>query len=391
MPLNPVAALGLLGRQAPRGLLAPVPAPPAPAQPRPRDRVSGWRILDRVLGGQTVTEGLDAERARLQAEADRPLMDAQRSQILASITDPRERALFLASPDDWAKNVGQQFAPQVIAPGAGQAIGGRLALEMPRTVESGDEVLRVGTQGVEPIYTRTAPSIAETTARLAATRPLELSPGARAIDPATGTEIARGADRVFSAADAAQLFTEDGRLLAQNARDAGPIDPADAERTRRALESQRQQISSVRNAIGRARDQIGFWTTGPLAGLSNIGGTPAADLAATLDTIEANLSFQALNEMRANSPTGGALGSITERELQLLGATVASLRQSQSPDQLRQNLQTIERTLADIERRSTANAAGGGGGVRSVQTPAEAQALPPGTRYRTPDGREFIR
>lgn len=30
-------------------------------------------------------------------------------------------------------------------------------------------------------------------------------------------------------------------------------------------------------------------------------------------------------------------------------------------------------------------------GVRSVQTPAEAQALPLGTRYRTPDGREYVR
>lgn len=158
----------------------------------------------------------------------------------------------------------------------------------------------------------------------------------------------------FSLSGGQTRFDADGNPIAQ----VTPMgDPADAARQARAMESQAQQIGSVRNAIGRANDQIGFWTTGPLSGLAAIGGTPAADLAATLDTIEANLSFQALNEMRANSPTGGALGSITERELQLLGSTVASLRQSQSPSQLRQNLQIIERTLNEIEGRSQQAAA----------------------------------
>ena len=54
----------------------------APAQARPqRDRVSGWRVLDRVLGGQTVSEGLDAERERLREERFRPQSDARRARV----------------------------------------------------------------------------------------------------------------------------------------------------------------------------------------------------------------------------------------------------------------------------------------------------------------------
>lgn len=61
-------------------------------------------------------------------------------------------------------------------------------------------------------------------------------------------------------------------------------------------------------------------------------------LAGALETVLGNLSFQELQAMRAASPTGGALGAISDRELSLLGSTVASLRQNQDPAQLRANL-----------------------------------------------------
>jgi hypothetical protein len=41
--------------------------------------------------------------------------------------------------------------------------------------------------------------------------------------------------------------------------------------------------------------------------------------------------------MREASPTGGALGSISESELGLLKATLGSLRQSQSQEQFQAN------------------------------------------------------
>lgn len=47
-------------------------------------------------------------------------------------------------------------------------------------------------------------------------------------------------------------------------------------------------------------------------------GSPGATVQSLLKPIQANAAFEALNKMRQESPTGGALGNVTERELELL-------------------------------------------------------------------------
>lgn len=100
----------------------------------------------------------------------------------------------------------------------------------------------------------------------------------------------------------------------------------------------------VMQSIDKALGQAGPWTTGLTGQIaSNIGGTAAHDLSKTLTAIQSNLGFDTLQQMRDNSPTGGALGSITERELELLQATWGSLVQSQSEKQFRENLMELKR------------------------------------------------
>lgn len=82
--------------------------------------------------------------------------------------------------------------------------------------------------------------------------------------------------------------------------------------------------------------------------LSFIGGTPAANQEAAFRTLHAVLAFKELQEMRANSPTGGALGAISEREIDLLGSTVVGLSQSMSDDELLRSLNIIEPILRKI-------------------------------------------
>jgi hypothetical protein len=90
-------------------------------------------------------------------------------------------------------------------------------------------------------------------------------------------------------------------------------------------------------------------TTGSAGNVvSMVGGTAAHDLSKLLDTVKANAGFQELAKMRAASPTGAALGSVTERELALLQATVGNLEQSQSEDQLKDNLRRVKNTYLDI-------------------------------------------
>lgn len=104
--------------------------------------------------------------------------------------------------------------------------------------------------------------------------------------------------------------------------------------------------------IDRALTQIKedpFWTTGIGAQMTGwIGNTPASNVAALMDSVEANAGFDKLQAMRESSPTGGALGSVTERELQLLQSAIGSLKQSQGPEQLQDNLKRVKNIYLDI-------------------------------------------
>lgn len=85
--------------------------------------------------------------------------------------------------------------------------------------------------------------------------------------------------------------------------------------------------------------------------LRNVGGTGALDVKKLLDPIEAAIGFERLQAMRDASPTGGALGQVTERELTLLSSALGSLDQAQSKEQFLTRLQSIENRYTDIIRK----------------------------------------
>ena len=72
------------------------------------------------------------------------------------------------------------------------------------------------------------------------------------------------------------------------------------------------------------------------------------DVRARLDTIRANIGFDRVQQMRESSPTGGALGQVTEFENRLLQSTLGNLEQSQSREQILENLGRIESIYLDI-------------------------------------------
>jgi hypothetical protein len=110
----------------------------------------------------------------------------------------------------------------------------------------------------------------------------------------------------------------------------------------RGLWDQWERSGSVLEAINRAMAQSSDVSTGITnAATGWIGGTPAFDLNATVDEITSNIGFDELRAMRAASPTGAALGSVTERELALLQSVIGSLRASQSREQFEYNLQRV--------------------------------------------------
>lgn len=97
-------------------------------------------------------------------------------------------------------------------------------------------------------------------------------------------------------------------------------------------------------------------------------GTKTKDFSNIVESIKSNIGFGELTAMRAASPTGGALGQVSERENTLLQSTLGSLSIWQSKEALKDNLQDINRSFKSVTAGVKLNA-----GI--MPTPAELQAL----------------
>jgi len=116
-----------------------------------------------------------------------------------------------------------------------------------------------------------------------------------------------------------------------------------------ALSSKITSLSSVQTAIADAKRLISDKTTGKVGYvLKHIPGEPANALASNLTTITANLAFDKLQDMRNNSPTGGALGNVSNLELESLKSAIANLNQSLDKTSLAKNLATVEAIYSRI-------------------------------------------
>jgi hypothetical protein len=131
---------------------------------------------------------------------------------------------------------------------------------------------------------------------------------------------------------------------------------------------------------------------------ATIPGTPAYDLAQSIKTIQGNLGFEYLQDMRNSNPTGGGVGALTERELDIMSSTSGSLAQGQSEDRFLRSLDQVEgtvqrgntraRTLYDTTYRRPAPQAQS----RNQQpAPARAQLQRPPQPQSTPQRRVYNR
>ncbi len=153
----------------------------------------------------------------------------------------------------------------------------------------------------------------------------------------------------------------------------------------RKIEGLFADFNNIDDVLDKTIGQVGYNTAG-IGGqiMSNFGGTEATDLQENLKTVQADAAFSSLQQMRDNSKTGGALGQVSERELGLLSSAKAALNQSQSPEQLRENLQRYKKVRAQAMQR-VAEAykqdygnypKGFGGGQESAPQAQQPQASP---------------
>lgn len=125
----------------------------------------------------------------------------------------------------------------------------------------------------------------------------------------------------------------------------------DAPKAQARIAATLAKSKTVTNKIDQAIGKVNGLSAGYGALWNRWPTSDARDLAADIETIKANLGFDELNEMRQNSPTGGALGQVAVQEIEFLQSVISNLSQSQSPEQLRANLQEVRQAKIDSDRR----------------------------------------
>lgn len=165
-------------------------------------------------------------------------------------------------------------------------------------------------------------------------------------------------DRLYAQADQEQILLGGVRPSTQAAIQRA--EAAAAEAAQEGVEGRRAAVRGVDQleTIGELKDIINenpLTTTGLFASvIRDIPATQAYDAQAVVDTIIANAGFDQLAQMRRESPTGGALGQVTERELQFLQRTIANLDLNQSPERVMAQIENFERNYKDTIRAAYA-------------------------------------
>jgi hypothetical protein len=212
---------------------------------------------------------------------------------------------------------------------------------MPQARDEAGNIWEVDEQGnvlrlIQPAQAAAQPNMVQTRGADPA-RPFEVRSKEAQADIASATAPYAG-PKAAADAQAAELKVRE----AEQELGSAP-DPA------RARAQQELQNDNVLQAINDARRLVGEgWSTGNFFGGGTWSGVPAVgqnakNLEGALNTIKGNLSFDRLQQMREASKTGGALGSVSNIELQLLGSTVASIDQGQDAETILNNLARVER------------------------------------------------
>jgi len=178
----------------------------------------------------------------------------------------------------------------------------------------------------------------------------------KGLKSAGATTVNVGQSEVGTIPQGFELITDpETGARSMRAIEGGPAatEAAEAAAAEEAADAQRDRYANVvTQDIDRALEMLGEEGLIPMTGVGSItsivGGTPAHDLSKLLDTVKSNAGFDRLQAMRDASPTGGALGQVSNIELQMLQAAIGSMAQSQSREQLEFNLKRVSNIYADV-------------------------------------------
>lgn len=137
---------------------------------------------------------------------------------------------------------------------------------------------------------------------------------------------------------------------AQAPRLAGETEAAkDAVKRQAEMPKARASVSSALDSLGRMEAEARAIHDDPALGritgasgwFPNVPGSAGSDVQARLKSLVSQIGFSTLQAMREASKTGGALGNVSERELEALQNTLAGLDTKQSTESFKRALQQV--------------------------------------------------
>ena len=127
-----------------------------------------------------------------------------------------------------------------------------------------------------------------------------------------------------------------------------PGGPAEQEIAEQQIKSDRQQGGgsitgqNVLQTAKRVRELIGPYSVGYGSLLSSLPETDARELKREVDALGAIASSENLNAMREASPTGGALGNVSDKDIKLLKDKSGAIDTGSKPNQFRKQVNEYE-------------------------------------------------
>ena len=165
--------------------------------------------------------------------------------------------------------------------------------------------------------------------------------------------------RVAAADDPAEELTkvkEDARLAERNAEDMRTTHSrilADINAVRNMIggEFYNEETGEIETVQGMSNDGNLFGNLDVLVPvMSAIPRTKAQDYAQRLASLKSNIGFGELQRMRKNSPTGGALGNTSDREVEQLQSVLGAIGTATRYDTVLETLDKMEQVYDDMLR-----------------------------------------
>jgi hypothetical protein len=126
-----------------------------------------------------------------------------------------------------------------------------------------------------------------------------------------------------------------------------------------AIETARFGLDAMRATAQELRDAPGLWrAAGPVASRLPTASADTADIEAKMKNLTSNIALRTLSQIRAESKTGGALGNVSNYDVQLLENAVANLTLAQSPESVRKALDKVIAYTDNVRKQADTAYAG---------------------------------